>query len=480
MPLLTPLPGADWLPVAAQVVLKATLVLAAGAVAAVLLRRASAAARHLAWTLSLGALLALPLLALAVPDWRVPLLPAAPPAAMAAREWTPSAEAPSGHTAAAEHAPAAPAEAAAAPVASVAGWTWVEWMAAAWGAGALFVLLRLSVGLAAVRRMGRRASPVTDEEWLFLCDELSYELRMKRPVRLLVGAGATMPMTFGVLRPAILLPADAEGWDDERRRVVLLHELAHVQRLDTFTQTLAQLCCALYWFHPGAWWASARMRAERERACDDRVLGAGARASAYASHLIEVARRFGSMRMAGSAAVAMARPSQLEGRVLAVLDEKAERRGLSRRRVALAAAAVLAVVLPLAALHPVGRAVAREVKPSAWTEKDAKTKGMADVEHAALRAHDEAGADAEALKDTVNPRVTAALAGALGDQNVEVRRAAVAALGEQEDPNALQALLGALRDSDAEVRRHAAFALGQIDDREAVPGLLAATRDADA
>ena len=507
-------PAADsWLLFPTQVAVKATVLLALAGAVALLLRRAPAATRHLAWTLSIAGLVALPLVAAALPAWRVPVLPTAPrwtapgvlppayaaapaaaespapaetPASMSAADAAgtvaPSVQAPRSWTETPSPAPAAPASLL--PASVEIG----RWLLAIWLAGALIVLGRLAIGLLALRRIAARAEAVVDEEWLFLFDELSYETRMRRPVRLLKSAAATMPMTWGAARPVILLPADADTWDEERRRVVLLHEMAHVRRLDSLTQTLAQVACALYWFHPGAWWAAARMRAERERACDDLVLRAGARASAYAGHLIEVARRFGAMRATGAAAVAMARPSQLEGRVLAVLDEKRPRGVFSRRAAGVAAAGVAALVLLLAALVPVSRdasAASRAWKAGLRDAETAREHAREDMLRQRMNGEDapeslEEYAERTAAADTPNARVTAALAERLQDSEVEVRRAAAAALAEQEDPRALAALLAALRgDADAEVRKYAAHALGEIKDRRAVEALVAALRDRD-
>ncbi len=170
------------------------------------------------------------------------------------------------------------------------------------------------------------------------------------PVRLGHSDRIRAPLVWGVWRPVILLPAEAEQWNAEHRRMVLLHEMGHVVRRDGWTQALAQLACVLYWFHPLVWLAAARMRQEREQACDDRVLAAGVKASDYAGRLLEMA---GSLRplepMPG--AVAMAQRSGFEGRLLAILDENRRRGDLSRRAAAAAAVAVLALLVPLAALR---------------------------------------------------------------------------------------------------------------------------------
>ena len=90
-------------------------------------------------------------------------------------------------------------------------------------------------------------------------------------------------------------------------------------------RSLAFAACALYWFHPARWWVARRLRIERELACDDRVIAAGAQAREYAGHLLEIAYTLGG-QSAPALAVGMARPRQLEGRMLAALDAARNRR----------------------------------------------------------------------------------------------------------------------------------------------------------
>ena len=197
------------------------------------------------------------------------------------------------------------------------------------------------------------ASALDQPEWQRVVEQIASDLGIARRVRLLRSNHAAMPATWGVLNPVVLLPADATEWDEDRRRVVLLHELAHVKRSDCLTQLVAQLCCAIYWFHPGVWYTARRVREERELACDEHVLGAGVNACDYAAHLLEVAR----MCRAPSGAVvaiAMARSSQLEGRLRAILEDRVGSQWrASRRTRKLAVASLALVTLPLAAMRPV-------------------------------------------------------------------------------------------------------------------------------
>ncbi|MCU0689652.1 MAG: AIPR family protein [Phycisphaerales bacterium] len=157
--------------------------------------------------------------------------------------------------------------------------------------------------------------------------------------------------------PVILLPRAAEQWPEARLDAVLRHERAHVHRRDLWWRLAGTLACAVYWFHPLAWRALAQIRRESEMACDDQVLqvtGAGE----YAESLVAVAREAAGQG-APAAVVAMAKPREIEGRLLAVLDPSRRRGGV--RPGPLAAFVVSGLLL----LTPLG----------AWQGGDAQMRG---------------------------------------------------------------------------------------------------------
>jgi beta-lactamase regulating signal transducer with metallopeptidase domain len=209
-----------------------------------------------------------------------------------------------------------------------------------WLGGAGLLLLAMAVGSLRLRALRRTAHPPTNDDWGRLLHALRGELKIGRRVTLLQSADEMMPATWGWWRPVILLPAAADEWPPERRRVVLLHELAHVKRWDCLTQWVARLAGAVYWFNPLVWVAARRMSVERESACDDLVLRGGCKASDYAGHLLEIARTF--RRVPQVAAIAMARSARLEGRIAAIVDATRPRRGPRAGWIALGGLVVLA------------------------------------------------------------------------------------------------------------------------------------------
>jgi TonB family protein len=130
-------------------------------------------------------------------------------------------------------------------------------------------------------------------------------------------------MTFGISRPAILLPGDCHVWPPARRRIVLLHELAHIARRDLATQLGARLIAACWWFQPLSWMALSLLRRESERACDELVIRSGVRPSDYAVELLAIAQTFNSNPQLSAAGIAIARADALESRLRSILKAPA-------------------------------------------------------------------------------------------------------------------------------------------------------------
>ncbi|MCX5676785.1 MAG: M56 family metallopeptidase, partial [Planctomycetota bacterium] len=379
--------GAAWLPVLVDAAVKGTVVLVVALVVSLLARRASAAARHLVWFLALVGLLGLPALSVALPGWQVlpgwiDLTPAtvsespgaaraAPSAGSAALQDADDSPWPSGVAPSLRGAPlagsseVAPGRSSAmargvlpAPVARAAPlWSAARvriWILPLWAAGAAAALTPVLLGMISLWRLGRGSRRVTDGSWAVLLERLSAALGLKRPVMLLQSGHRSMPMAWGLVRPKLLIPDEAGGWSLECLRSVLLHELAHIRRWDCLTQLVARVACGLYWFNPLAWLALHRMVAEHERACDDVVLAAGGRAPEYAEHLLEVASRLPAVRFSLGVGIALARPSRLEGRLLAILDGQRSRRAVTRWGALAAAVLVAGIVVPLACLKATG------------------------------------------------------------------------------------------------------------------------------
>ena len=343
------------LPLVVDAVAKASVILAVSAAIAASLRRASASARHFVWTLGLLSALAAPALSLALPRWELPIVTFAAPAPVISSAPSPIAQSPDVPIARSMTPPAlgnARLEGVEGPVRRLPSWPVVAFLI--WAAGASVILARLLLGLVAVQWMSRRTPEVTVAPWLPQAHALAQSLGMSN-VRFLRGRAGTMPMAWGILRSSVLVPADADTWPAHRVRVVLLHELAHVKRRDCLTHLVAQLAVAAYWFNPLAWMAARKLRTERERACDDLVLAAGTRGSDYADQLLDIARVMQAGRfpaVLAGASLAMAQRSQLEGRLMAILDPNVPRRGLTRARAAAAAAVFTIVIVALASVQP--------------------------------------------------------------------------------------------------------------------------------
>jgi TonB family protein len=221
-------------------------------------------------------------------------------------------------------------------------------LVAIWLVGVLLTLSLLVVGLTRLRRLAAAAQPLAGGPWVHLTSEIVRAAGVRRPVVLLQTDHPTLLVTWGWRRPKIILPATARGWGDERARVVLCHELAHIRRGDWAAQMLGEVLRAIYWFNPLVWLACRRLRQESEHACDDAVLQSGVDPADYASHLLDLARALNTGRRVRVPAPAMARASSLEGRISAMLNTRLDRRPLTSRTQMAIAAALLVVTVSMA------------------------------------------------------------------------------------------------------------------------------------
>ena len=367
------------------VVVKATLVLAIAALAAMLLRRASAAFRHLIWLLGLSACAALALLSPAAPTIALDI-----PTDVATRESPRIRERPPGDLARARRVattvvrvaggssvpvavtiesptfgPSAGARLSSALTASMPAILLGVWMI-----GCLSILARCIIGHRRIRQVVNNADPLTSPAWSSILQSASIDLGFTGDVALLASHELSAPVTSGFLRPVIILPAECTSWNDERRRIVLIHELAHIARLDYVAQLVGTIACAMFWFHPAVWFAAAQLRAEAEHAADDRVLGAGTLGLTYATHLLELARGDHAAALSPAVSVGMIRSSHLEGRFRAMLDSTRSRAAVTPRFQAAAATLMLCAMIPAAGLRTVAQATpsrATTAGPVTWT-----------------------------------------------------------------------------------------------------------------
>lgn len=234
----------------------------------------------------------------------------------------------------------------------------------AWFVGMTAVATPLLRATARLRRLERAAPPIRSARIRLAFDAEAAALGIGSGIPLLAGGRGSMPMTWGVRRPVVLLPANARTWSTARLHTVLSHELAHVARRDALTHLAGEIACTVQWFNPLVWLAARRQREEREHACDDRVLTAGAAPADYASELVSLARSLRPARAAAISGMAMARGRSLRGRLVAVLDEDRDRRPVTAVHVARATLLGALVVMPLACLAP-ARAGSATEEPAA-------------------------------------------------------------------------------------------------------------------
>ena len=219
-------------------------------------------------------------------------------------------------------------------------------LGAIWLAGVVAGLCLLIAGSVRLAWISARSRQVTAAPWTTILGELVRVYGVRRTVQLRQSRHPLLLATWGVLRPVVLLPSSAADWSEDRIRVVLSHELAHIHRWDWPFQIAGGLLRSVYWFNPLTWLAHRLLRRESEQACDDMVIRQGIAAPDYAAHLLDLARSL----KAGSSwapALLMARRSTLQRRIAVMLNPRTNRSAVPRFAVAAVMLLLAVVTLPI-------------------------------------------------------------------------------------------------------------------------------------
>ena len=337
------------------------------------LRRKSAAVRGFVWSMAIVGCLIVPLFSFVFPKWELGILPMETPVPIAQSQLSPNPVS------------SIPITSTQPQPNSVTGQSnllttlhWTDWMVIAWAGAGLFLLIRLMVGIGAVWHTSAcgnnfsRAVELCRSNW-------------NQPANVRLSNRITVPMVWGFLRPVILLPVDADQWQTERLRAVLLHELAHIKRWDWVMQTIAQVTCAVYWFNPLVWFAVRWMRIEAEQACDDQVINAGYQSTEYAQLLLDITHNVKIAKATSRAAVAIARSSKIERRLRTVLAENLNRHPVTKIAAGIGLLVFICFAIPIGTMRLAQAINPEETFKSKPTPEELSSKPNAHEQDADLK-----------------------------------------------------------------------------------------------
>lgn len=261
-------------------------------------------------------------------------------------------------------------------------------MRSVWGAGGVgailalywcgvaFLLFRLVRGRWRLRRLVASATALDSRRWRTLLAaagrRAGLDARAIARARLYTSSAVRVPMTWGALsRPVIVIPPAAARWEPAQLHAALVHECSHIGQGDARFALASQVMCALYWFHPGAWWLSRELQRSAELACDDRVLLSGVRRSDYAELLVMALGSTGSGRALASPATALVQRAGIRGRLSAIVDTARVVRVPSPVAVtaAIAVSALVAIPLGTVRVSPTREVLTTLMRDGRWESR---------------------------------------------------------------------------------------------------------------
>jgi beta-lactamase regulating signal transducer with metallopeptidase domain len=322
-----------WLDLLSGYLIKSTLVLSFAIILVFLCRKQPASLRHFILSISLVGLLIFPILSTFQTGWNTGLLPswagesklfATVDIAMTNQSGNPNTiETDHGKEDSQFHGNLAPIESKWAGFSETALWNLLRYsLIVIWFFGLSFALARQIFGLYGAYKLTKESDDVKSPFWRHLLNRFLEAISIKKKVHLLQHKKVKVPLTWGWLKPVVIMPDESNFWTSEQRESALYHELSHVKRADFLVMMLARLSLGLYWFNPLSWIVFQKMKKEQEKACDELVLKTGIKPSTYAANLLSIRNSMQIPWNPPAAVLGALGRSQLNDRLLTILKRK--------------------------------------------------------------------------------------------------------------------------------------------------------------
>lgn len=374
-----------------------------------------------------------------------------------------------------------------------------------WMIGILFFQIRYIIGQVRLCTLMKTSTLANDSRTASLRKQMKSKLDLSRRIDILVTPNLFTPMATGFFRHRILLPADYQNWSRAHLEYVLLHETAHIKRFDMLTQFIVHIIVSMFWPNPAVWFAHKQFGIEREHACDDLVVTNSDDPKSYANMLLTFAQKISKLPHVAYAGLSMARTSQLEGRLIAILNNTRSR--ISKRNLLGTIFISAGLFILILSFSPVAvgdthtkidtahTALVIESLKYALADKDdgvrenaVKTLGKinttasTELLYTTLQNSNEWEVEvntAKILLQRGDSRALEKFTRQLLDANADVRKQAAKILCELRHPAAFEPLTKAMNENNADVKEHVVRALSELRIEDAIKPLGVAVKDDD-
>ena len=230
-----------------------------------------------------------------------------------------------------------------------------------WSTGLLFLLTRIFLGLYGAHRLTRQGKKILSFSWQKLMEKLLKSLSLKRKISLFRHSRIKFPLTWGVIKPVIIMPDESRKWTRDQCTSVLLHELSHIKRGDFLVKVIARISCAIFWFNPLSWITYKRMKIEQEKACDEFVIKAGVRPSTYAANLISIKKSAQAHWHPPALVLEAMGENQLQARLTAILKKQFKTKEIKMKTKIMLSLTVILLMIVIGLARPARSIASSEI-----------------------------------------------------------------------------------------------------------------------